>query len=513
MRVLRTRCARDPPGPAGEFMREATTIDPGNVPAIAAATTSHSALLDRIWARLFVPVDISFLVFFRVVFGAILAWEVSRFFSHGWIARYYIIPDFHFTYYGFHWVKPWPGQGMYIHFSVIGIAAICISLGFFYRIASAIFFFGFTYVFLLDQTRYLNHFYLVSLVSFILMFLPAQRAFSVDALIRPTIRSDAVPTWTLWLLRFQIGVAYFFGGIAKINHDWLVGGEPMRTWLGPLMKLPAIGRFFQAEWVVYSFVYSGLLLDLCVVPLLLWRRTRPFAYAAAVGFNIINALIFNIGIFPWFMLGATLVFFPPDLFRRFARAFLNPGAALRETNDAEQSRAQTFIPQLRSWQKVVAAVLIAFVVFQLLMPLRHYLYPGNVSWTEEGHNFSWHMKLRTKRGEALFTITHPPTGQTWTTDAHEHLEWRQIMKMATKPYMILQYSHYLAELKRREGYEGVEVRAHVTSTLNGRKPQLLVDPTVDLAKVDASLRPAGWIVPLTTPLEVRSATADDDDDE
>ena len=172
-------------------------------------------------------------------------------------------------------------------------------------------------------------------------FLPAERAFSVDALLRRKIRSDVVPAWTLWLLRAQVGIPYFYGGIAKLNSDWIHGGEPMRTWLRPLAKCQ-VGPIFTADWVVYGFVIGGLLLDLLVVPLLLWRRTRLFAFAAAVVFNLINAVIFDIGIFPWLMLGALLIFFPPDLMRRFARAFMSPGeafpddgavASLRKTYD------------------------------------------------------------------------------------------------------------------------------------------------------------------------------------
>ena len=117
---------------------------------------------------------------------------------------------------------------MYIHFFVLGLAAACVMVGFLYRIAAPVFFLAFTYFFLLDQTRYLNHFYLVCLISFLMCFLPAERAFSVDALLRRKIRSDVVPAWTLWLLRAQVGIPYFYGGIAKLNSDWIHGGEPMR---------------------------------------------------------------------------------------------------------------------------------------------------------------------------------------------------------------------------------------------------------------------------------------------
>ncbi|HKY43073.1 MAG TPA: HTTM domain-containing protein [Pyrinomonadaceae bacterium] len=469
------------------------------VPFVVASGGAKASFLQRMCAALFEPVDISFLVFFRIVFGGIMLWEVYRYFTYGWITRYFVEPVVTFTYYGFSWVKPWPGRGMYIHFLVLGLAAACVMVGFLYRIAAPVFFLAFTYFFLLDQTRYLNHFYLVCLISFLMCFLPAERAFSVDALLRRKIRSDVVPAWTLWLLRAQVGIPYFYGGIAKLNSDWIIGGEPMRTWLHPLTRVPG-GHIFAADWVVYGFVIGGLMLDLLVVPLLLWRRTRLFAFVAAIAFNLINAVIFDIGIFPWLMLGALLIFFPPDLVRRFARAFMSPGEGFGAASATKIVAERNSCPTLLASQKLVVGLLAAYLFVQLVLPLRHYLYPGNVSWTEEGHNFAWHMKLRTKVGEAVFTVTHPTSGQTWTINPKDYLESHQVVKVATKPDLLLLFAHHLADEKRREGYDDVEVRARAMVSLNGRAPQLLIDPNVDLAKEQVSLLPTRWIVPLTTPL-------------
>ena len=478
-------------------------------PSVVTDTGTKAKVWDRAWAGLFEPVDISFLVFFRIVFGGILLWEVYRYFSNGWITRYFVEPVLTFTYYGFSWVKPWPATGMYIHFVVLGVAAACVMVGFLYRFAAPVFFLAFTYFFLLEQTRYLNHFYLVCLISFLMCFLPAERAFSIDALLRRKIRSDVVPAWTLWLLRVQVGIPYFYGGIAKLNSDWLFGGEPMRIWLRPLTAMPGVGHIFAAEWVIYSFVIGGLLLDLLVVPLLLWRRTRPFAFAAAVVFNLVNSVIFDIGIFPWLMLGALFIYFPPDLVRRAARAFMSPGEDNLDAQPSPATETPKTIPErssgpyLSTAQKRVAALLAAYLVVQLVLPLRHFLYPGNVNWTEEGHNFSWHMKLRTKDGESVFTVTHPGSGQTWTINPEDYLKSHQLTKMTTKPDLLVQFAHFLAEEKRREGYENVEVRARVMVSLNGRERQMLIDPNVDLAREEVSLLPARWIMPLTTPLVSR----------
>lgn len=488
----------------------ATQEEPITTPFVAAPGVKARGL-PRLRAALFKPVDISFLVFFRILFGGIMLWEVYRYFTYGWISRYFVEPAVNFPYYGFSWVQPWSGDGMYIHFFVLGLAAACILAGFAYRIAVPVFFLGYTYFFLLDQTRYLNHFYLVCLISFLMCFLPAERAFSVDALLRKKIHSDVVPAWTLWLLRIQVGIPFFYGGIAKLNGDWIHGGEPMRTWLRPLSELPRIGYIFAADWLVYSFVFGGLLLDLLVVPLLLWRRTRPVAFAAAVVFNLINAVIFNIGIFPWFMLGALFIFFPPDFIRRVARSFLPPEEELTDETQSQSSATPGRIPEsnrgasLTALQKVAAGVLAAFLVVQIFLPLRHHLYPGDVSWTEEGHNFSWHMKLRAKAGKAVFTITHPRSGQTWVVKPEDHLKSHQLTKVVTKPDLLILFAHYLADEKRREGYDDVEVRANVMVSLNGRKPQLLIDPDIDLAKEQVSLSHTRWIVPLTTPLEGSAA--------
>ena len=432
--------------------------------------------------RLFEPVDISSLVFFRVAFGSILVWEVVRYFSHGWISRYYIEPSFYFTYLGFDWVRPWPGAGMVVHFSVLGVLAGFIALGFLYRISSVLFFVGFTYVFLLDQTNYLNHFYLISLISFLMALLPAHRAFSIDALMRPSIRSDTTPAWSVWILRLQLAIAYMYGGIAKIHPDWL-RGEPMRQWLAARSDFPLIGSLFVEEWMVYLFVYGGLLIDLLAPPLLMWRRTRPVAFVAVVLFHLLNARLFSIGIFPWFMIAATTIFFAPDWPRRLLR---KASPRIMETAPRGYGRGE----------RLLVTLLAVYVLIQLLVPLRHQLYPGRVSWTEEGHNFSWHMKLRDKEAIAEFYVTDPASGRTWEIDSSDYLSKRQVRKMKTRPQLILAFSHHLARVFRNEGYPNVEVRVRAWASLNGRPYQALVDPDIDLAKKRRRVGHAKWIVPL-----------------
>jgi hypothetical protein len=247
-------------------------------------------------------------------------------------------------------------------------------------------------------------------------------------------------------------------------------------------------------------VIGGVLLDLLIVPLLLWKRTRVYAFVAAAAFHLLNARLFNIGIFPWFMLLATLLFFPPDLPRRIVRATgFVLSARYRRPRPTSTTTSQV-TASLSRRERAVVAVLGVYFAIQILLPLRHFLYPGDVNWTEEGHNFSWHMKLRDKEGRAAFTISDPASGQEWKVSLRKYLTSRQRSKVVTRPDMILQFSHYLAEEKRREGFENVEVRVRAMTSLNGRERQLLIDPAVDLAKQPRNLLPASWIMPLTEPL-------------
>jgi hypothetical protein len=440
-------------------------------------------------ARLFESVPVAPLVYMRVVFGAIMIWEVLRYFQRGWIHTAFLEPRFHFTYYGFDWVRPWPGNGLYWHFAAMGVLAVCVAVGFCYRFAAVLFWLAFTYVFLLEAALYLNHFYLVSILSFLLIFVPAHQAFSIDARLRPGIRSNTAPAWSLWLLRVQIGLVYFYAGVAKLNEDWL-RGEPMRMWLAKRTDFPLIGRWFTDEWMVYAFSYGGMLLDLLVFPMLLWRRTRPIAFVGLIAFHLLNAKLFRIGIFPWLMLAITPLFCSLNWWRQFGREMLGILPPVQSGPAASADR-------LTVGQRVVVVLLAFWMLLQVGVPLRHFLYPGSVHWTEEGHRFSWHMKLRTKRATAEFFARDPVTGLGWPVDPLQYVEKWQLPRMSPRPDMVLQLAHHIATDLRERGYPQIEIRARVTAALNGRAPQLLIDPEADLAAQPRNLLPAGWILPLS----------------
>jgi vitamin K-dependent gamma-carboxylase len=493
----------------------ATTEQPRSKPPSGTRGVAAALL-----GRLFGPVDIASLVFFRVAFGVLMVVDAWRYWSYGWVQTSYIDPAYHFKYYGFGWVNVWPGDGLYVHFLALMVLASFVALGLWYRLSAALFFLGFTYFFLLDQTTYLNHFYLICLISFLMIFVPANRAFSVDALRKPQIRSETAPAWALWVLAAQMGIAYFYGGLAKLNGDWL-RGEPMRDWMAQKSAdFPLVGPLFTEEWMVYLFSYGGLLFDLLIVPFLLWRRTRLVAFAVALAFHLTNWQLFNIEVFPFLAIGATTLFFAPSWPRRLvghlrglfwadsrpAAAPSGPGHEEKEKEEEREARGgqappagpPTGLRSRRQW--VIASLLGAYLLVQLLVPLRHFLYPGSVTWTQEGQRFAWHMKLYHVEGEALLYATDPMSGRTWEIDPGDYLTPLQYRFLVRHPDMLLQFAHYTAEELRAQGYEGIEIRADVVASLNRRYHQPLVDPTVDLAQQPRTLAPAPWIVPLEEPL-------------
>src|SRR4051812_27327110 len=112
------------------------------------------------------------LAFFRLAFGLMMLLSLMRFAAYGWIKKFYIDPQFHFTYYGFEWVKPF-GNYTYFLFIICGIAALFVAIGYQYKMAATTFFLSFTYIEFMDKTTYLNHYYFITVIGFVLIFLPA----------------------------------------------------------------------------------------------------------------------------------------------------------------------------------------------------------------------------------------------------------------------------------------------------------------------------------------------------
>jgi vitamin K-dependent gamma-carboxylase len=457
--------------------------------------------LTKLRMRAFAPVDIASLAFFRIAFGLLMAWDVWRYFSHGWIAFYWIEPRFLFKYYGFSWVHPWPGNGLYIHWAALGLLALFIAAGFLYRLSIVLFFLGYAYTFLLNEAVWVNHQYLICLFSFLLIFVPANRALSIDAWLKPSVGSKTTPAWTLWLLRAQISVVYFFAGIAKISPDWL-RGEPMRIWLAQ-SEFTIIGRFFREPWVVYSFSYAALLFDLFIVPFLFWRRTRLAAFCTALAFHLLNAQVFRIDIFPFLAIAATTLFLSPSWPRRLITIFRKTDRSVPVTD---------FTPVSHRKQSAILLLVAIYVAIQVLVPLRHFLYRGGIEWLYTEHRFSWRMLIQSQRVRAFFYVTDPNSGQAVPVNPAEYLNAWHLDRMGCRPDMLVQFAHYLAKVMPQSGPKPLIVEARVFVGFNGRKPQLIIDPNVNLAAEPRPLGRPRWLLEIHEPLpEHRSDPFEDPD--
>ena len=416
-------------------------------------------------------VDGGSIVASRVIFGLLGVLVVVRFFAHGWIGPLYVEPDHHFSYLGFGWVQPWPGWGMHAHFIALGLLSLGIAAGYRLRLCAALFCVGFTYVELIDRTTYLNHYYLMSLVSLLLAILPSSRA--------------AAPLWTIWVLRAQIGIVYAFAGMAKLNADWLFHALPMRIWLYQHGDLPLLGPMLQETWVAYALSWGGAMFDLAIVPLLLWRRARPFAYAMLVTFHLATWALFpQLGVFPWLMIGLSLVFFDPDWPRRLL--WFLPRRRVAPIIQADAGR----------WH--IRATLVALALFaavQLALPLRHFAYPGNVRWNEEGYRFAWRVMLSEKVGFVQYRVRDPSTGQSWLVEPGDYLTPLQVERMSFQPDMIQQTARMIAADFAERGYGDVVVNADAFVAFNGRPNARLIDPDADLATVQPGLAPKPWVLP------------------
>lgn len=430
------------------------------------------------------------LAVFRILFGAMMFLGIIRFWLNGWINKLYIEPQFFFSYYGFEWVKPL-GNYTYLLFIVCGLSALFVALGYKYKLAIVTFFMSFTYIELMDKTTYLNHYYFVSLVSFLLIFLPANAYASIDAQQNPSKATANVPAWTVDALKLMLGIVYFYAGLAKLNSDWLIHAMPLKIWLPSGYDLPFFGYWLQQTWVHYALSWMGAIYDLTVPFLLLYAATRWFGYSMVIIFHLLTSMLFPIGMFPYLMIGCTLIFFPAKYHERWLNK-LGTWFRIKVWEGAGQLLAYN---PLSVWYQARLGLFVMFFVIQLAMPFRYLFYPGELFWTEEGFRFSWRVMLMEKAGLAQFKVVDPVSGKQFYVDNKDFLTPFQEKQMSFQPDFILEYAHFLKDHFKPGNQQPMEVYVDSHVTLNGRMSRPYIDPSVDLGKVEKSFKKKTWILP------------------
>jgi len=419
------------------------------------------------------PRHIAPLAVLRMAFGLIMLISTIRFIAKGWVREFYVAPKFYFPFYGFEWVHPLPAIGMYIVFALMVLTTIGITLGLFYQVSVITFFLCFVYVELLDKSYYLNHYYFVTLITFLLMLVPAGRYFSLDVWRRPSLKVTHVPSWMIGIFQAQLCLVYFYAGLSKLTYDWLIAAMPLKIWLPANAGMPVIGPLLKQTWVAYAFSWFGAIFDLTIGPLLLYAPTRKIAYVFVVLFHVLTGLLFKIGMFPYIMIAVTIIF------------LIHP----RDDHSPIPFRLST------GKRKILYPLLLIYALLQLALPFRYLLYPGKLYWTEEGYRFSWRVMLMEKGGITFFYVKDPRTGRRGEVINTQFLTPLQERMMQTQPDMILQYAHHLHNIYDAKGIKDPVVTVESYVTLNGGGSRLYIDSTIDLARQQESFLPKKWILP------------------
>lgn len=401
------------------------------------------------------------LVTFRILFGLVMAAECWGAILTRLVDDIFISTPFNFTFIGFEWLSVLHGPVMYRYYAAMGALGICVAIGLLYRVTSVLLALMWTAAYLAEKTHYNNHYYLMVLLCWLMAAMPANRRASVDVRIWPSIKTAFCSRWKVTLFTAQVAIVYFFAAVAKMNSDWL-HAMPLKLWMGGKGNVPVIGSWLvrpAAPWVIS---YVGLMFDLLVVPMLLYPRTRVAAFVLSIVFHLGNSLIFQIGTFPYLALTLSVFFFPARMFER-----LLPKYGDANTGDAGNSPLKMLLAG-------------TYLIWQLVLPLRHWAFPGDVAWTEEGHRMAWRMMLRSKTGYVNFKV-RDTSGHEWIESPYTHLHPEQAADVSKQPDMCWQFAQYLRHVYAGKGIIGVQVFAMGEASVNGGPSAPLVDSQVNLA--------------------------------
>ncbi|PQV51617.1 vitamin K-dependent gamma-carboxylase-like protein [Jejuia pallidilutea] len=429
---------------------------------------------------LFKHIDNSQLVIFRIFFGLLCFLESFGAILTGWVKRALVEPKFTFTFIGFEWLQVFQGTGMYLYYGIMAVFGLLIMVGYKYRISMISFTLLWAGSYLMQKSSYNNHYYLLMLISAIMVFMPAHHDVSVDSKLNTSIKTNAMPNWCRVVFVLQLFIVYTYASLAKLYPDWL-DGTVMKILMRSKQHYYLIGDILQQEWIQDILTWGGIFFDGLIVPLLLFKPTRKWAFIISIGFHLFNSIVFQIGIFPYLALAFYLFFFPPKTIRNIflkSRAFYD-GAEVK----------------LPNFQNIYITLFSIYFVFQIVLPLRHHFFKGDVLWTEEGHRLSWRMMLRAKNGSVTYTVKDKATGTKTVVLLDDYLTKKQQRSASTKPDVIWQFSQYLKAEFKRNGQD-VSVYVDCRISVNGKPLKTLVNPEVDIASVPwTPLHHSEWILP------------------
>jgi hypothetical protein len=414
---------------------------------------------------LFKHIDNSALILFRIIFGLLCFLESVGAIFTGWVTRTLVEPKFTFSFIGFEWLQPLPGNWMYVYYIIMGVFGLFVMLGYKYRMSIIGFALLWTGTYLMQKASYNNHYYLLILLSSIMIVLPANTYASIDCKLNPELKRYSMPSWCKWIFVLQLFILYSYASIAKLYPDWLDLTFPKLLLKGKA-NYPIIGNFLQYDFMHYFIAYGGILYDGLIIPLLLFKPTRKIAFVGSIFFHLFNSFVFQVGVFPYLSLAFCLFFFDPKTVRNL---FLKKKPLYTDS--------EITIPSYKKPLLIIGAI---YFCVQILLPLRQHTFGDNVLWNEEGHRLSWRMMLRSKQGIVTYKVVDKTTKNTTNINLDDYLSTKQKRLVSTKPDVIWQFSQHLKQDYKNKGQD-VSVFVDCKISVNGRPFKRLIDPNVDIA--------------------------------
>ena len=393
-------------------------------------------------------------------------------------------------------------------------------------------------------------------------------------------------------LRFLTSLPYVFGALSKLtSEDWMLRHQPARRWCERELRGASTATWLRhaihsAEPAECAALLSwgGVVVDALVVPLLaapsllassssaqpipsartslpslpslpplpslpsLPSLLRAVGAVLALCFHGLNYLLFHIGIFPWLMAAALVLWWE--------------GGAGERSNALERPQPRRSPPQ---WLQAFTA---AFAAIHIGLPLRRFGYDprGDPTWSQEGYVASWLMKRHQTDGLVTLRIERTcqlPEGESEGESESEFaggaarqsvlllpqldpwLTRHQRRFVAVRPSSLQQYAHHRALLlygplasagagagveagaadceasafpALRSGFSSGERRCSVSAravscfTHNARRPQPLYNSSADLLMAATAGRctvasaVGDWLLPLS-PLSLAPLSA------
>lgn len=430
---------------------------------------------------LFKHIDNSALIVFRIIFGLLCFLESVGANFTGWVKHTLVDPDFTFNFIGFEFLQPLPGNGMYYYYAIMGIFGLLIMVGYKYRFSMFAFTIMWSATYLMQKSSYNNHYYLLMLLSGIMVFLPAHKYASVDVKLNPEIKSYSMPQWCRWVIIIQLFIVYTYASVAKFYPDWL-DTSVIKMMMEGKKHYVFVGDFLQQKWLHYVLAYGGILFDGLIIPLLLFKPTRKYTFIVSIFFHVFNSFIFQIGIFPYLALAFSLFFFPAE---KIQKLFLKKKTCY--------TAEEIVIPKLKTLLIIGFSI---YFIIQIGLPLRHHFIEDNVLRTEEGHRLSWRMMLRIKSGQTSYWVENKDSGKRIHIDLNKYLSTKQKRSASTKPDVMWQFAQRLKQDFKNKGQD-VAVYINCKVSINGKPYKTLINPDIDIANVEWDVfNHSNWILPL-----------------